>query len=143
MKIEVRESQIEDVSVNSPNLVKRTYYLSAKVVDATLGFIRSNSLTGSSICFDYASLSPEALDESGVKKLRELMKSDHPAEPTKFGIREGTLELFLSERGYAIIEHLTPREIEGKYLTLRDGSPAGKLPALFCLVHASVTGQVH
>ncbi len=25
MKIEVRESQIEDVSVNSPNLVKRDY----------------------------------------------------------------------------------------------------------------------
>jgi methyltransferase (TIGR00027 family) len=117
-----------------------TYYLSAEIVDDTLSFVRSNSPTGSSICFDYASLSPEALNENGVKKLRELMKSDHPAEPTRFGIQQGKLESFLSKRGYEIVEHLTPREMERKYLTLHDGSSVGKLPPLFCLVHAMVSG---
>jgi methyltransferase (TIGR00027 family) len=114
-----------------------TYYLSPQAVDDILSFIRSNSPLGSSICFDYAALSPEALSEDSAKKLRERLKSDHPAEPTRFGIREGELESFLSERGYHIIEHLTPQEMEQKYLTLRDGSSAGMLPALFRLVHAT------
>jgi len=119
-----------------------TYYLSAEVVDSTLSFIRWNSPAGSSVCFDYASLSPEALNGSGVKKLREHTKSRYPAEPTRFGIMQGKLVLFLSERGYDIIEHLTPNEMQGKYLTLRDGSSAGILPSHLCLVHASVSAQV-
>jgi methyltransferase (TIGR00027 family) len=115
-----------------------TYYLSAQIVDDTLRFVRSNSPTGSSICFDYASLSLEALNEDGAKKLRQLMESDYPAEPTKFGIPQGKLDTFLSERGYEVIEHLTPSDMERKYLSLRDGSSVGKLPALFSLVHAVV-----
>jgi methyltransferase (TIGR00027 family) len=120
-----------------------TYYLSAEVVDSTLSFIRSNSPTGSSICFDYASLSPEALHNSGVEKLRERIKSRYPAEPTRFGITQGKLASFLSERGYGIIEHLTPSEMQGRYLILRDGSSAGALPPHLCLVHASVSAHVN
>jgi methyltransferase (TIGR00027 family) len=120
-----------------------TYYLSTQAVDDILSFIRSDSPLGSSICFDYAALSPEVLSEDSAKKLRERLKSDHPAEPTRFGIREGELESFLSERGYHIIEHLTSQAMEQKYLTLRDGSLAGRLPALFRLVHATVAGRAH
>jgi O-methyltransferase involved in polyketide biosynthesis len=82
----------------------------AEVVDSTLTFIRLNSTLGSSICFDYASLSPQNLNNSGVKKLRERMKSQYQAEPTRFGIAEGKLASFLSERGYDIIEHLTAND---------------------------------
>jgi methyltransferase (TIGR00027 family) len=120
-----------------------TYYLSAEVVDSTLSFIRSNSPPGSSICFDYASLSPETLNNSSVKRLRERMKSRYPAEPTRFGITQGKLVSFLSERGYDIIEHLTPNEMQHKYLVLRDGSSAGTLPPHLCLVHTSVLAQVN
>jgi methyltransferase (TIGR00027 family) len=119
-----------------------TYYLSPQAVDDTLSFIRANSPPGSSICFDYAALSREALSEDGAQKLRERLKTDHPGEPTKFGIREGGLEAFLSERGYLIVEHLTPGEMEEKYLTLGDRSSAGRPPALFRLVHATVAGRV-
>jgi methyltransferase (TIGR00027 family) len=115
-----------------------TYYLSAKVVDDTLGVIRAISLGGSSICFDYASLSKEALSEEGAKKLREHMKSKFSAEPTKFGIPQGKLEAFLTERGYVIIEHLSSSEMGARYLTLRDGSTVGEVPALFSLVHAGL-----
>ena len=117
-----------------------TYYLSATVVDATLAAIRDLSCTGSSICFDYASLSAEALSEEGVKKLRELMTSDHPGEPTKFGIPQGRLEAFLAERGYEVLEQVNASQMEARYLTLRDGSTVGKVPALFSLVHAVVQG---
>jgi methyltransferase (TIGR00027 family) len=115
-----------------------TYYLSSKAVDDTLRAVKEVSRAGSSICFDYASLSAEALSEEGVKKLRELMKSDHPAEPTKFGIPKGKLTEFLATRGYDVIETLGPAEMEAKYLTLTDGSITGKPPSLFSLVHAAL-----
>jgi methyltransferase (TIGR00027 family) len=117
-----------------------TYYLSAKIVDDMLGVIRTLSPAGSSICFDYASLSTEALSEEGAKKLREHMRSKFSAEPTKFGIPQGTLQAFLAKRGYALIEHLSSSEMEARYLTLRDGSTVGKVPALFSFVHAALAG---
>lgn len=117
-----------------------TYYLSAEVVDEMLARVRAIAPAGGSICFDYASLSPEALGEDGVKKLREKMRADHPGEPAKFGIRAGELESFLAARGFSVVEHLAPEEMEARYLTLRDGSRAGKLPQLFHLVLARVAG---
>jgi methyltransferase (TIGR00027 family) len=119
-----------------------TYYLPAHVVKDTLGTIRGISRAGSSICFDYASLSVEALSEEGAKKLREHMKSKFSAEPTQFGIPKGKIEVFLAEHGYGVIEHLSHSEMETRYLALRDGSTAGKVPALFCLVHAALAGKV-
>ncbi len=119
------------------------YYLSAVIVDDTLSFIRSNSPAGSSICFDYASLSPIALSDSRARQLREKRKSRYPGEPTKFGIAQGQLASFLSDRGYDIIEHLTPNEIQYKYLALSDGLSAGILPTHLCLVHASVSAQIN
>lgn len=116
-----------------------TYYLSAASVDRTLSAIRSLCPPGSSIWFDYASLSPEALEEEGVRQVREILKSDHPAEPARFGIPAGTIDTFLAERGYTVGEHIGPREMESRYLVLRDGSPAGKLPGLFYFVQAVVS----
>jgi len=116
-----------------------TYYLPANVINDTLRNIKMNSPVGSSICFDYASLSPESLNDRDVKELREKMRSDYPDEPTYFGIQEDHIGTFLSERGFKIIEHLSQNEIERKYLSLKDGSSAGKLLPLFCFVHGLVT----
>lgn len=115
-----------------------TYYLSAEAVDGVLAAVRSASLPGSSICFDYASLSRDALGEESIKKLREQMKTTQAAEPTRFGIPAGTLEAFLSARGFRVMEVLGPSDLEARYLTLKDGSVLGKVPALFSLVHAAV-----
>jgi methyltransferase (TIGR00027 family) len=130
-------------SVNSQTLFiweGVTYYLSTEVVDAILESIRSISPAGSSLCFDYAALSRESLDEAAVKKLREIMKSKHSVEPTRFGIPEGLIEVFLSKRGYKIKEHLTQIEIEKRYLMLSDGTSAGKPPSLLCFVNATIFG---
>jgi methyltransferase (TIGR00027 family) len=116
-----------------------TYYLSAEVVDDTLRVITSHSPAGSLICFDYASHSHNRLNDEGLKKIREMMRTHYPGEPTQFGIRNGEIESFLSPRGYDIIEHLNSKDMERKYLNLPDGSPAGKIPVLFCLVLASVS----
>jgi methyltransferase (TIGR00027 family) len=118
-----------------------TYYLPAEVVDGTLRFIRENSAPRSALAFDYASLSRQALDDGSVQKLRDHMRSAYASEPTCFGIREGELEEFLAQRGYDVIEHLTPAEIERKYLVQRGGSSAGKMPPLFCFVYAALCNQ--
>lgn len=119
-----------------------TYYLSTEVVDNMLAFVRSNSPSGSSISFDYASLSDEALNEDGAKELRKHMQSQYSNEPTKFGIRAGKIEAFLAERGFEVIEHLTAAEMNEKYLSMGSYSDVGKVPSLFCLVYATVIGEV-
>jgi methyltransferase (TIGR00027 family) len=119
-----------------------TYYLSTEVVDNMLAFVRSNSPSGSSISFDYASLSDEALNEDGAKELRKHMQSQHSNEPTKFGIRAGKIEAFLAERGFEVIEHLTAAEMNEKYLSMGGYSDVGKVPSLFCLVYATVIEEV-
>ena len=115
-----------------------TYYLSSEIVDETLSAVRTLSAAGGSICFDYASLSPETLSEEGARKMREHLKSNHPGEPTKFGIPRGTLESFLGERGYGVVECLSSSDMDAMSLTLRDGTLVGNVPTLFSLVHAAV-----
>jgi methyltransferase (TIGR00027 family) len=118
-----------------------TYYLPPAVIDEVLSSVKDGAPAGSSICFDYACLSAEAMSDDHVKKLRELMRSRYPSEPTRFGIHEGKTESFLLDRGYRTILHLTADEMGKKYLSLRDGSSAGKIPPLFCFVHAEVSGK--
>jgi methyltransferase (TIGR00027 family) len=113
-----------------------TYYLTKDAVDKTLGAVKTLSTVGSSISFDVASLSPEALREDGIKKLRQQMSTSASAEPTRFGIPHGRLEAFLAKRGFAIQELVSPENMQTRYLTLQDGSAIGMVPALFYLVHA-------
>jgi methyltransferase (TIGR00027 family) len=118
-----------------------TYYLSAEAVDNMLAFVRSNSPSGSSISFDYASLSDEALNEDGAKELRKHMQSRFSNEPTKFGLQAGKIGAFLAERGLEVVEHLTAAEMNEKYLSIGGYSYLGKVPSLFCLVCARVIGE--
>ena len=72
-----------------------TYYISAEVVNNMLAFVKSNTPPGSTMGFDYAALSDEALNENGAKEIRKLMRSQYSSEPTRFGIRTGEIEFFL------------------------------------------------
>jgi len=69
-------------------------------------------------------------------KFRQTHQS---AEPILFCIGKGKLKAFLSGRGFKIIQHLTADDMGKKYLTLSDGSTAGKVTALFCLAQAEVS----
>jgi len=119
-----------------------TYYLPARVVDEILAAVRALSPAGSSIGFNCAMPTPEAMSEEAVRRLRELMRADHPDEPTRFALPGGQLDLFLSERGYEVIERLGPSEMAAKHLTLRDGTLIGKVPTIFTLIHAASTSRV-
>ncbi|MEN6426219.1 MAG: SAM-dependent methyltransferase [Phycisphaerales bacterium] len=102
-----------------------TYYLSDETVHATLDSVRRNTVAGSTICFDY---------------MTQHVKSVYAGEPFLFWIDPGQLPAFLSERGYAVVEHLDPGETERRYLTFPDGSPIGKTLPFFSLVRAAVSG---
>lgn len=115
-----------------------TYYLSARAVDETLAFVRSHSPAGSAICFDYMLHAPDISSRYGVKAAKEAMRALYAAEPVQFGIEEETIESYLSVRGFKLIEHFTPEDMEKKYLTLHNGTTAGKVLALFRFAQAIV-----
>jgi len=115
-----------------------TYYLSAGAVEATLAFVRSNAPAGSSICFDYAALSDEALRDDNVQDLRQHLHSHYADEPGRFGIRVGQINAFLAERGFEVVEHLTAAGMTQRYLPTGSDVKVGQVPALFSLVHAAV-----
>lgn len=100
-----------------------TYYLPAEAVSMTLDSVKLSSPPGSSLCFDY---------------MTAPVPSTYNAEPFQFWIKPEKIEPYLNERGYTIIEHLAPEDIERKYLVLNDGSSAGKTLPFFRFVQALV-----
>ncbi len=113
-----------------------SYYLSGAAVDNVLACVKMLSPAGSSLGFDYASVSAEVFGDAGVQEFRKLMRSRYAGEPTRFGIRAGTIEAFLSERGFRVIEHWTAADMNERYLALNRYTDMGRVPPLFCLVYA-------
>jgi methyltransferase (TIGR00027 family) len=116
-----------------------TYYLSADDVDNVFRFIKTHTPAGSAVCFDYSSISSESSGSGGGNELPETMSTAFAADSVAFGIEEGKAGTFLAERDFLIVEHLTAEEMGKRYLTLRDGASAGKIPARYCIVHASLS----
>ncbi|AKB42448.1 class I SAM-dependent methyltransferase [Methanosarcina vacuolata] len=82
-------------------------YIPPKAVDKTLAFIVKNSGKGSTILLDYF---PESVIDGSCmldvgKNMREYAAKR--GEPFKFGIKEGTVKTFLSERGFSQITNVT------------------------------------
>jgi methyltransferase (TIGR00027 family) len=97
-----------------------TYYITAEAVDATLAFVAERSGAGSSIIFDYAFRS--VLDgTSDVKQVNRVLKAyEHVAAPLTsehfvFGVEEGSIEEFLSKRGFGKVENVTGEFFESEY----------------------------
>ena len=80
-------------------------YLTPEAVDETLAFVAHNSGEGSSIIFDY--LSQSALDaRSDIEQVNRMRKAyvrvveRLTSERFSFAVEDGTIERFLSERGF-------------------------------------------
>ncbi len=117
-----------------------TYFLPPAEIDEIFNFIKQNSPAGSMVCFDYKSIPPGMSDQGGMNELKEMFGSASAAEPAGFAIEDGKTGVFLAERELMTLEHLTADELEKRYLTFRDGSLAGKVPALYCIAYASLAG---
>lgn len=115
-----------------------TCYLPVEAIDSTLGFVRHHTPPGSVVCFDYVATAPDMDERYGVKASMEAMRSAHANEPILCRFEEGSIESFLADRGFSLADHLTPEDMEQRFLTLRDGSLTGHVLASFRLAQASV-----
>ena len=115
-----------------------SYYLSARVVDETLAFVASHSPSGSSIAFDYASISADSLKDTGGRELRQHMQERHADEPARFGMPAGSIAEFLSPRGFDVRQHVSASDMKERYLAGSRHPELATPPLMFCLVLAEV-----
>ncbi|MBN2547678.1 MAG: SAM-dependent methyltransferase [Anaerolineales bacterium] len=115
-----------------------TMYLTAEAVDGTLKFIRSHAAPGSRVAFDYIYASVLRRENRcyGEKGIYERIKKT--GEGWTFGLEEGEIEPFLAERGFEMLAHYTPAELEKLYLTAEDGALHGRVNGTHCIVTAAV-----
>jgi methyltransferase (TIGR00027 family) len=100
-----------------------TMYLTAEAVDETLAFVAKNSGEGSSIIFDYIFKSflddPSQWEGVGridtVRKAYELIDEPITDERFIFGIPDGAITEFLSQRGFHRIEEVTGEYLKNTY----------------------------
>ncbi len=113
-----------------------TYFLTPQGVDNTLAFIAQHSGPGSAVIFDY--YTTEALRDTGrpdVKMMQRVTRMT--GEAYLFGIGEGQIETFLTERGFHDIRNLPLTELGKRYFT---GPNAGRvLPSGIAIVSARVS----
>ncbi len=115
-----------------------TYYLPAQAVEDVLRFVRSQSPAGSLLCFDYMLPAASLEGHYGAQQSRAAMQAMYTAEPLGFDLDPDLAVNFLAERGFTVIEQLLAPQMERRYLTLADGSLAGRVLDLFCIVQAAV-----
>jgi methyltransferase (TIGR00027 family) len=115
-----------------------TMYLTADAIDHTLEFIRSSSAEGSIVAFDYiyASVLRRESKFYGEREIYETVS--RAGEGWTFGVEDGTIEDFLTQRGFKLMTHHTPSDLENRYLTARDGTCFGRVNGTHCIVTASV-----
>ncbi len=119
-----------------------SYYLTARAVDETLAFVTNNSGTGSSIVFDYA-FEKVLEGKSEVDQINRALKAwERAAAPLTtdehfvFGVEEGTIEEFLSVRGFSEIANMEHDFFESAYFKGREQSR--DVSRICGFVHATV-----
>lgn len=116
-----------------------TMYITEEAINKTLSFIRYNSGPGSSIAFDYLykSIMEGKSSYYGADELYENLKKE--GEAISFGIEEGGIEEFLECKGYTLITHYSPQQLETKYLRDEKGGFFGNMYGFACNVHAGIS----
>lgn len=113
-----------------------TYYLIAEAVDSTLRFVVENSGEASSIIFDYVYTSALTAARKRGEIARMQRYGRFTGEPLTFGIEEGKVEQFLSERGFIQIENISPEDLKKAYFTgINQNRP---IAPIYAIVHAAV-----
>jgi methyltransferase (TIGR00027 family) len=117
-----------------------TMYLSAQAVDDTLSVIHNYAAPGSRVAFDYiyASVLRQENRYYGEQGIFETISKT--GEGWTFGLEDGVIGSFLAERGFEIVAHYTPPELEKLYLTAEDGTLRGRVNGTHCIVVAAVQG---
>ncbi len=115
-----------------------TMYLEAEAVDGTLAFIHSSAAEGSIVVFDYIRASVLRRENTLYGEKGGYDRVAQAGERWMFGIEDGAIERFLTERGFKLLSHYTPSDLEAAYLTAEDGTKFGRINETHCIVIAEV-----
>jgi methyltransferase (TIGR00027 family) len=88
-------------------------YLPLEAVDDILAFVIGNSGKGSAILFDYFTDSVIKGTCDAGRNMKEF--AEKAGEPLRFGIKEGSIEVFLMERGFSKIQNVTSDDYKKAY----------------------------
>jgi methyltransferase (TIGR00027 family) len=115
-----------------------TMYLDPEAVDGTLSFIRDSSQSGSQVVFDYIYSSVLRRENSlyGEKEIFDTVS--RAGEGWTFGIENGQIDEFLTERGFKLTAHYSPTDLESKYFQKSDGNLVRRINGTHCIVQAVV-----
>jgi len=111
-------------------------YLYESAVEETFSLIARLGALGSLVLFDYIYSSVLRHEERyyGEEDMHKNVKD--VGEPWGFGIDEGTVEAYLSEKNLRILEELDSAELERRYFTGFDGSVLGRVNGTHSIVLA-------
>jgi methyltransferase (TIGR00027 family) len=115
-----------------------TMYLEAEAVDSTLAFIRSSAAEGSIVAFDYVRASVLRYENTLYGEKAAYSTVARAEEGWIFGIEDGAIEGFLTERGFELLSHYMPSDLEAAYLTVEDGTRFGRINETHCIVIAGI-----
>jgi methyltransferase (TIGR00027 family) len=115
-----------------------TMYLEADAVDSTLAFIHSSAAAGSIVAFDYVRASVLRRENTLYGERGSYDRVARAGERWTFGIEDGAIEGFLAERGFELLSHYMPSDLETAYLTAEDGARLGHINETHCIVIAGV-----
>jgi methyltransferase (TIGR00027 family) len=115
-----------------------TMYLTSDAVDRTLDFIRCSAMEESIVAFDYVYASVLRRENKfyGEREIYETVSS--AGEGWTFGIEDGTIKDFLTQRGFKLMTHYMSSDLEKAYLIADDGTRFGRINGTHCVVTASV-----
>jgi O-methyltransferase involved in polyketide biosynthesis len=107
-------------------------------VDSTLEFIRTSTAKESIVAFDYIYTSVLRRENKlyGEKEIFERVSK--AGEGWTFGIEDGEIEDFLAQRGFSMVSHYAPFDLQSRYLTADDGTTFGRINGTHCVAIASV-----
>jgi methyltransferase (TIGR00027 family) len=115
-----------------------TMYLNAEAVDETLGFIRGSAAEGSVVAFDDVHASVLRRENTLYGERGGFDTVARTGEGWTFGIETGAIEGFLVERGFTLLSHYTPSDLESAYLTAEDGTRFGRISGTHCIAIAGI-----
>jgi len=93
-----------------------TVYLTPEGVDSTLAFIASHSGPGSAVIFDY--FYTETLRDTSRSEVKTMQRTARvTGEGYLFGIGQGQIEPFLTQRGFRDIRNAEPEDLKRLYFT--------------------------
>jgi methyltransferase (TIGR00027 family) len=93
-----------------------TVYLNAEAVDSTLSFIAQNATSGSTVIFDY--YYNETLQDTSRTDVKNMHRTARiTGENYLFGIEEGELDAFLTDRGFQDVHCATSNTLKNQYFT--------------------------